>query len=425
MANIYSNMSQKEKDNERKYLTNLQNSGNAGEKEWASNQLKQLNSASTPSYNQTWESGGRTYVGGVDVGPAGTKVDTSNTSSGISAGIKNNNSGGSSYRPNYGDMGDEMQTNPYEEAYREAERRRQEMEEQIKEQNRIAVEQGTNRLNAQKTNINQAAEDNARQAYIMHMQAKKALPQQLVNQGATGGMTETANLGLQTTYQNNLNDINRNKVNAIQEIDNAIVDLKNTGNLATVEQVLANNQAALDSYMSLLDKGVAYNQWANQYNANRADNAYEQGYQERAYQDALKQQAIENELAFVKNTQTQKQAEEKDTTPVASKNYSNILDNTRGYASSGYYEDNMNGAKYVLGEYELGNLNLGEVKNIIKQANIPIETVARTLKKSFGATDAEISNFVINYYNENISDDYLTKIINFANSKEYVEPTEK
>jgi hypothetical protein len=226
MANIYSNMTQKEKDNERKYLTNLQNSGNAGEKEWASNQLKQLNSVSTPSYNQSWESGGRTYVGGVDVGPAGTKVDTSNTSASINAATKNNNSGGSSYRPNYGDMGDKMQTNPYEEAYREAERRRQEMEEQIREQNRIAVEQGTNRLNAQKANINQAAEDNARQAYIMHMQAKKALPQQLVNQGATGGMTETANLGLQTTYQNNLNDINRNKINAIQEIDNAIVELK-------------------------------------------------------------------------------------------------------------------------------------------------------------------------------------------------------
>ena len=215
---------------------------------------------STPLYNQTWESGGRTYVGGVDVGPAGTKVDTSNTAA--------------SYKQSYGDMGDKIQTNPYEEAYREAERRRQEMEEQIREQNRIAVEQGTNRLNAQKANINQAAEDNARQAYIMHMQAKKALPQQLVNQGATGGMTETANLGLQTTYQNNLNDINRNKINAIQEIDNAIVDLKNTGNLATVEQVLANNQAALDSYMAILDKGVAYNQWANQYNANQESNAY-------------------------------------------------------------------------------------------------------------------------------------------------------
>jgi hypothetical protein len=302
--------------------------------------------SSTPSYNQTWESGGRTYVGGVDVGPAGTKVDTTNSISNINAGISQNNSG-SSYRPNYGDMGDKMQTNPYEEAYREAERRRQEMEEQIREQNRIAVEQGTNRLNAQKTNINQAAEDNARQAYIMHMQAKKALPQQLVNQGATGGMTETANLGLQTTYQNNLNDINRNKVNAIQEIDNAITDLKTTGDLSTVEQVLANNQAALDSYMSMLDKGVAYNQWANQYNANRADNAYTQAYKEREYADMLKQQARDNELDLIKYNQTQKEKAEKEATQI--------------------YDDVYKEAKK---RWETGNVDAATIDNWLAQQNI-------------------------------------------------------
>ena len=273
MANIYSNMTQKEKDNERAYLTNLQNSGNSGEKEWATNQLKQLNSttSSTPSYNQTWESGGRTYVGGVDVGPAGTKVDTSNTSSLISAGTASNNS----YKPNYGQTSTEkVEYNPYEEAYKEAMDRYNKLNDQIAEQNRLAVEQGTQRLEAQKGNINQAAEDNARQAYIMQMQAKKALPQQLAGQGATGGTTETANLGIQTAYQNTLNDINRNKVNSIQEIDNAIADLKTTGDLATVEQVLANNQAMLNSYMDMLNKGVNYSQWAAQYSSNLESNAY-------------------------------------------------------------------------------------------------------------------------------------------------------
>lgn len=284
MANIYSNMTQKEKDNERAYLTNLQNSGNSGEKEWATSQLKQLNSVSSPTSSN-----------------AQKEIDM------INAAIKSNNSdsGSSSYTPNYGSVNTEkVDYNPYEEAYKEAMDRYNKLNDQIAEQNRLAVEQGTNRLNAQKDTINKAAEDNARQAYIMQMQAKKALPQQLAGQGATGGTTETANLGIQTAYQNTLNDINRNKVNSIQEIDNAIADLKTTGNLATVEQVLANNQASLDAYMDMLNKGVSYNQWANQYNANRADTAYEQGYQERAYQDALKQyedalkqQAFENELA--------------------------------------------------------------------------------------------------------------------------------
>lgn len=302
---------------------------------------KEINAGAsvTDAQGKTWTKGGTTST----TNNKQSEIDM------INAAIRQNNSssGGSSYKQSYGDMGDKIQTNPYEDEIdriREAYERQQN---QIREQNRIAVEQGTNRLNAQKDTINQAAEDNARQAYIMHMQAKKALPQQLVNQGATGGMTETANLGLQTTYQNNLNDINRNKINAIQEIDNAIVDLKNTGNLATVEQVLANNQAALDSYMAILDKGIAYNQWANQYNSNRADNAYTQAYKEREYADMLKQQALENELDQIKYNQTQKEKAEKEATQI--------------------YDDVYKEAKK---RWETGNVDAATIDNWLAQQNI-------------------------------------------------------
>ena len=185
--------------------------------------------------------------------------------------------------------------NPYEEYYNEAQKRIEEMEAQIREQNRLAVEQGTNRLEAQKSNINQAADENARQAYVQYMQSQKALPQQLASQGVSGGATETANLGLQTAYQNNVNTINQNKANRIQEIDNAIVDLKNTGDLAMVEQVLANNQAALDAYTAAYDKGVSYNQWAQQFNANREDTLSDQAYRDKVYADQMAQQEKENQ----------------------------------------------------------------------------------------------------------------------------------
>ena len=167
----------------------------------------------------------------------------------------------------------------------------EDLENQIREQNRLAVEQGTNRLEAQKSNINQAADENARQAYVQYMQSQKALPQQLASQGVSGGATETANLGLQTAYQNNVNAINQNKANRLQEIDNAIVDLQNTGDLSTVEQVLANNQAALDAYMNTFDKGVGYNQWANTFNASRVDaNRNYDAQQIQAYMDAINEQ---------------------------------------------------------------------------------------------------------------------------------------
>lgn len=185
--------------------------------------------------------------------------------------------------------------NPYEDKYNELKAAYDRQEELLREQNRLAVEQGVNRLNAQKNNINQSADENARQAYVQYMQSQKALPQQLASQGVSGGATETANLGLQTAYQNNVNAINQNKANRLQEIDNAIVDLQNTGDLSTVEQVLANNQAALDAYMNNFDKGVSYNQWAQQFNANREDTLAEQAYRDKVYADQLAQQNRENQ----------------------------------------------------------------------------------------------------------------------------------
>lgn len=245
---------------------------------------------------------------------------------------------GERYEPNYGDMGDELSYNPYEEAYRESQKRLQEMEEQIREQNRLAVEQGTNRLNAQKTNINQAADENARQAYVQYMQSQKALPQQLASQGVSGGATETANLGLQTAYQNNVNAINQNKANRLQEIDNAIVDLQNTGDLSTVEQVLANNQAALDAYMNTFDKGVGYNQWANQFNANRADTMADQAYRDQVYADNMAQQQWENDW-FEKQYNDSKDSEEFERTIWAVEN--GLADTKLAAAKLGVAEDKL------------------------------------------------------------------------------------
>ena len=313
MSNIYSGMTSAQKDNERKYLNNLV-SGGGGNAEWAKSQLKQLDSSdssssstsssssskgsskSSSSNYETWDSGGRTYVNGIDVGPVGTKIDTSDAA--ISAAYSGSYSGGN-----------QSQYNPYEEQYNKLKEAYEQQEEMLREQNRLAIEQGTNRLNAQKSNVTQAADENARQAYVQYMQSQKALPQQLASQGATGGATETANLGLQTTYQNNVNAINQNKANRLQEIDNAIVDLQNTGDLAMVEQVLANNKAALDAYTSAFDKGMSYNQWATEFNANRQDVVADQAYRDKVYADNMAQQELENQW-YERNYSDSKKQEE-------------------------------------------------------------------------------------------------------------------
>ena len=141
------------------------------------------------------------------------------------------------------------------------------------------------------------------------MQQKKALPQQLASQGATGGATESANLGLSTTYQNNVNTINQNKANSLQQIDNAIVDLKNSGDLATAEQVIANNNAAINAYKEAFAQKQSYNQWATEFNANRSDVADSINYRDKVYADQMAQQELENKWYADTYSDSKKQEE--------------------------------------------------------------------------------------------------------------------
>ena len=63
-------------------------------------------------------------------------------------------------------------------------------------------------------------------------------------------------LGLDTSYQNNLSNINTQRQRSVDEINNAIVDLQNSGDLSTAEQILGNNQNALSAYQNMINNSV-------------------------------------------------------------------------------------------------------------------------------------------------------------------------
>lgn len=157
-----------------------------------------------------------------------------------------------------------VEENPYEDAMADIQSKYDQIAQQQKEANALAVKQGTERLESQKDSINKSYDDSARQAYIASMQSKKNLPQQLAANGITGGATETANLKLQTNYENNLNDININRAKSINDIDTAINDLKNDGDLSSAEQALATSQAALTAYQNLLGSKIKYDETKKQ-----------------------------------------------------------------------------------------------------------------------------------------------------------------
>ena len=446
-TNIYSGMTSAQRDNERKYLSNLQKSGNSGEKAWASNQLKQLNSASSSSsstsskttlssksssskslssnsnrYTTTVtrkdgttasgyiENGKSCYSDGTrisagdSVTDAQGKVWTMGENSDPDAGLSMNdylakygvsNSASNSNKKVYYDEDDDYEReeseNPYD-AYKEyMQKQYEEQQRAIEGQNRLAVEQGVNRLNAQKTNINQAADDSARQAYIQFMQQKKALPQQLASQGATGGATETANLGLSTTYQNNVNTINQNKANSLQEIDNAIVDLQNTGDLNTVEQVLSNNQAALDAYKEAFAQKQSYNQWATEFNANRADVTDSINYRDKVYADQMAQQELENKWYADTYSDSKKQEE---TNRVLTLLQSGMVDVNYASTLLGVPVEQING--YVEYINKMRNLDLQSQQASI---NNTYSTINNRNNSSGGSGTNNGNSNANNYYN--------------------------
>ena len=402
------------------------------------------------------DSTGKTWTKGGDP-DAGLTMDAYLNKYGVSTGSNNTNK----YQ-------EETMYNPYEEQYNKLKEAYEEQEALLREQNRLAVEQGTNRLNAQKSNITQAADENARQAYIQYMQSQKALPQQLASQGATGGATETANLGLQTTYQNNVNSINQNKANRLQEIDNAIVDLQNTGDLSTVEQVLANNQAALDAYMNNFDKAVGYNQWANEFNANRQDTTADQAYRDKVYADNMAQQQLENEW-YERNYNDSKKQEETNRVisllenGMVDANYASTLlgipvsqlnefvnyikgarnlelkntqslinnrnsgggnggngganlatevsNNVKDYFNSGKttgdaYTDKLTVAQYLVDT----DLDVSEVLKIAEENDISDIMLARAMKGA-GYNDQAIEATIREYYNNNVTNDYINSVL--------------
>lgn len=182
----------------------------------------------------------------------------------------------------------QVQENPYDALLAGVDERYAALERQQLEQIAAATEQSVDRLNAQRKGIDDTYEEMARQAYIDYAQQNFALPGQLAQLGVNGGASESAQLGLNTAYSGNLNNILTAKGNAMTELDNAIIDVRNSGDLQKADAILANSQAALAAYQNLMQNKIAYD-----YQAGR-DAIGDQRYnQEWAYQ--MGQQALENQ----------------------------------------------------------------------------------------------------------------------------------
>ena len=129
---------------------------------------------------------------------------------------------------------------------------------------RAAVEQGVNQLSGQKEGINQSYADLQRQLYIDQMNAKKNLPQQMAAMGYTGGLTESAALGLENSYADALRQGEQQRISTLSDIDRAIADAYLTGDISIAEQAAQLAQNQYSSYAELLAQMRDQSNWERQ-----------------------------------------------------------------------------------------------------------------------------------------------------------------
>ena len=123
---------------------------------------------------------------------------------------------------------------------------------------------------------NTGYDEMARQAYILKRQQEKALPQQLVAMGISGGGSESANLQLQANYQNNLNQNELERQQMLKDYAMQALQAQTQANSDIAGYYADAQQNAMNAWQNEMANKNAWNQWAA---------SYQQGLRE--YQDQL------------------------------------------------------------------------------------------------------------------------------------------
>lgn len=130
---------------------------------------------------------------------------------------------------------------------------------------RAAIEQAVNDLSGQKTGIVQSYDDLYKQLYLERRRAEKNLPQQLAAMGISGGMSESSALGIQNNYANALLQGEQEKLNTLNDIDQAIANARLTGEIGIAQQAAQLAMDKLSAYGSYVNGLMNQQQYYNNF----------------------------------------------------------------------------------------------------------------------------------------------------------------
>lgn len=95
-------------------------------------------------------------------------------------------------------------------------------------------------------------EDAARQAYINSRIGRRNLDQQLAAGGVYGGMADSQRIAMEADYQNELSELERQYLETLQDLEQAITDAQLTGDQQAAEQMASYRSTVQGQYASYL-----------------------------------------------------------------------------------------------------------------------------------------------------------------------------
>lgn len=132
---------------------------------------------------------------------------------------------------------------------------------------RAAVQQAIGGYNQQIEDTNEDSKELARQAYVNMMMGGKNLDQQLAANGYAGGMADSQRIALQANYENDLNNLERQRVATINELQRAITNAQLTGDMQTAQELasyLQQIQGQWNNYVMNQQQMANDNYWRQQ-----------------------------------------------------------------------------------------------------------------------------------------------------------------
>ena len=149
-------------------------------------------------------------------------------------------------------------------------------------QEKLAMQRGEN---------NSYYDDIASQAYIAKRQAEAAMPQRLAAYGISGGGSESAQLGLDTTYQNNINANELARQKMMQQLDYENILAQSQANSDKANIYAQAQKDAWNAYMQQQQWQQQQDQW--QWEKDRWQKEFELNRQQ--YENELRYQMDQNE----------------------------------------------------------------------------------------------------------------------------------